>query len=430
MTGFFDTDRWNEIWQTISRNRRRSIMTALGVFWGIFMLIVLLGAGTGLGRMFRAQLGGTATNAIFIMSDRTSVPYEGMPTGRSWELDWDDLEALRKLPRIEYISAICWGNQRNMSHQDHKGEFGLMGYSPDMQQIAPQQILMGRYLNEVDELRQRKVCVIGLQVWRDLFPGGEDPTGKTIQIGSSYFTVVGVTKPLGGMMAFSDPERTVVIPALLVQQMYGLGRTIDMLALTGYADEPTQEVIQECRQSIAARHLIAPDDKKAIYFQDTSEVFGKIMGLFRGISLLTWIVGLGTLLAGIVGISNIMLVLVRERTQEIGIRRGFAPAAPLATPLRGLHPHSRRGYLRFRCGRRRSLHRRQFLRAGRPDGPTPARYFMADLLRYGDARAGYPRSGQPAGRHHPCDPGTADQSRGRDPRRINPETRNKRKKPT
>lgn len=267
MTGFFDTDRWNEIWQTISRNRRRSIMTALGVFWGIFMLIVLLGAGTGLGRMFRAQLGGTATNAIFIMSDRTSVPYEGMPTGRSWELDWDDLEALRKLPRIEYISAICWGNQRNMSHQDHKGEFGLMGYSPDMQQIAPQQILMGRYLNEVDELRQRKVCVIGLQVWRDLFPGGEDPTGKTIQIGSSYFTVVGVTKPLGGMMAFSDPERTVVIPALLVQQMYGLGRTIDMLALTGYADEPTQEVIQECRQSIAARHLIAPDDKKAIYFR-------------------------------------------------------------------------------------------------------------------------------------------------------------------
>lgn len=328
MTGFFDTDRWNEIWQTISRNRRRSIMTALGVFWGIFMLIVLLGAGTGLGRMFRAQLGGTATNAIFIMSDRTSVPYEGMPTGRSWELDWDDLEALRKLPRIEYISAVCWGNQRNMSHQDHKGEFGLMGYSPDMQQIAPQHILMGRYLNEVDELRQRKVCVIGLQVWRDLFPGGEDPTGKTIQIGSSYFTVVGVTKPLGGMMAFSDPERTVVIPALLVQQMYGLGRTIDMLALTGYADEPTQEVIQECRQSIAARHLIAPDDKKAIYFQDTSEVFGKIMGLFRGISLLTWIVGLGTLLAGIVGISNIMLVLVRERTQEIGIRRAIG-ASPL-----------------------------------------------------------------------------------------------------
>ena len=105
MTGFFDTDRWNEIWQTISRNRRRSIMTALGVFWGNFMLIDLLGAGTGLGRLFRAQLGGTATNAIFIMSDRTSVPYEGMPTGRSWELDWDDLEALRKLPRGECVAA-------------------------------------------------------------------------------------------------------------------------------------------------------------------------------------------------------------------------------------------------------------------------------------------------------------------------------------
>ena len=184
--------------------------------------------------------------------------------------------------------------------------------------------------------------------------------------------------------------------------------------------------------SIAARHLIAPDDKKAIYFQDTSEVFGKIMGLFRGISLLTWIVGLGTLLAGIVGISNIMLVLVRERTQEIGIRRaiGASPLTILRKSLRELHPHFYRGHLRFRCGRRRSLHRRQFLRAGRPDGPTPARYFMADLLRYGNARAGDPRPGQPAGRHHPCDPGTADQSRRRDPRRINPETRNKRKKPT
>ena len=131
-----DIDSCEEILITITRNKTRSLLTAFGVFWGIFMLIVLLGAGTGLGRMFRAQLGGTATNAIFIMSDRTSVPYEGMPTGRSWELDWDDLEALRKLPRIEYISAICWGNQRNMSHQDHKGEFGLMGYSPDMQQIA------------------------------------------------------------------------------------------------------------------------------------------------------------------------------------------------------------------------------------------------------------------------------------------------------
>ena len=137
MTGFFDTDRWNEIWQTISRNRRRSIMTALGVFWGIFMLIVLLGAGTGWAAC-------SAPN----WAARPPTPFSSCPTAppshtkvclraAGWELDWDDLEALRKLPRIEYISAVCWGNQRNMSHQDHKGEFGLMGYSPDMQQIAP-----------------------------------------------------------------------------------------------------------------------------------------------------------------------------------------------------------------------------------------------------------------------------------------------------
>lgn len=328
MTGFFDTDRWNEIWQTISRNRRRSIMTALGVFWGIFMLIVLLGAGTGLGRMFRAQLGGTATNTIFIMPGLTSVPYKGMPTGRMWDMNNDDLTALRKLSGVQYITGIAWGGSRDISYQNKKGEFGLMGYLPDMQQINPQKIIMGRYLNQVDELRQRKVCVIGLQVWRDLFPGGENPEGKTIQIGSSYFTVIGVTKPQGGMMAFSDPERTVVIPLRILQQMYGMGQDVQMIALSGYADTPTKQLIEECRQSIAARHLIAPDDMKAMYIQDTSEVFGKIMGLFYGISVLTWIVGLGTLLAGIVGISNIMLVLVRERTQEIGIRRAIG-ASPL-----------------------------------------------------------------------------------------------------
>lgn len=324
MVRFFDADRWAEIWQTITRNRRRSIMTALGVFWGIFMLIVLLGAGTGLGRMFRSQLGGISTNTVFLMTDQTSIPYKGMPSGRHWQMDVDDLTAIRELPEVEFSSPITWGGERPVVRADKKGDYMVMGYSADMQNINPQKIVMGRYINDVDDLRERKVCVIGEQVWKDLFPGGENPEGETIQIGNSYFTVIGVSRPIGTAMNFGgDPETTIIIPALLLQKMYGQGMSVHFIAVAGYRDVDSKELISICRQTIAARHLISPDDEKAVRTIDTAELFAKVMGLFSGISLLTWIVGLGTLLAGIVGISNIMLVLVRERTQEIGVRRAI-----------------------------------------------------------------------------------------------------------
>ncbi len=337
MVSFFDADRWSEIWQTITRNRRRSIMTAMGVFWGIFMLIVLLGAGTGLGRMFRSQLGDMTTNTVFLMSDQTSIPYKGMPSSRTWQMDVDDLEAIREMPEVQYVSAIAWGGARTATYESQKGDdYTLMGYSPDMQRINPLKILSGRYLNDVDEERERKVCVIGEQVQRDLFPSGESPEGKTIQVGSSYFTVIGVARAQSQMMNFGgDMETQIIIPALLLQRMYGQGNTLHMIALAGYENVDTKELIEKCRLTIAGRHLISPDDQKAVRTIDTGEIFNKVTGLFRGISALTWIVGLGTLLAGIVGISNIMLVLVRERTQEIGVRRaiGAKPSTILSQIL-------------------------------------------------------------------------------------------------
>ena len=331
----FDTDRWNEIWQTISRNRKRSVMTALGVFWGIFMLIVLLGAGMGLGRLFRSQLGETTTNTILLQSVETSVPYRGMPIGRWWRMDNDDVEAVRKLDRVKYASGVYWGGDVHCSYENRKGDYSLMGYSPDYQKINPQKILYGRFINDVDMLQKRKVCVIGTQVWKDLFPGGEDPTGRTVKMNNSYFTVIGVMKRQGGFVAFSDVERTVVAPISLAQQMYSQGRNIHMLAVAGYDNIPSQEVEKACREALFTRHIVSPDDDKAMWVMSTAEFFAKIMSLFRGITLLTWIVGLGTLFAGIVGISNIMLVLVKERTQEIGIRRalGASPGTILAQIL-------------------------------------------------------------------------------------------------
>lgn len=326
---FFDIDRWNEIWQTISRNRKRSIMTALGVFWGIFMLTVMLGAGSGLGRLFRAQLGGMSTNTVLLQSSLTSVPYKGMPKGRWWNMDNDDVKAVSKLREVLYTSGIIWGSEMACTHGERKGDYQLMGYMPDYQKINPQKILYGRYLNDIDIAQKRKVCIIGTQIQKDLFPGQPDPTGEVIQVGGSYFTVVGVLRRESSAMSFSDIERTIVVPVSLAQQMFGYGRTIHMLAVAGSETTPSEQVAQSVRETVYARHLIAPEDEKATWVMSTGEMFDKVMSLFRGIALLTWIVGLGTLLAGIVGVSNIMLVLVKERTQEIGIRRAIG-APPMA----------------------------------------------------------------------------------------------------
>ena len=320
---FFDTDRWNEIWQTIARNRKRSIMTALGVFWGIFMLTVMLGAGMGLGRLFRAQLGDMSTNTLLMQTQQTGIPYKGMPKNRWWGMHNEDVTTVRKLPEVQYASAVFWGNEVHASHHEHKGDYTLMGYMPDYQKINPQKILYGRFINEVDMVQKRKSCVIGTQVYKDLFPGGQDPTGQIIKLSNTYFRVVGVLRKQSTAMSFSDVERTIVVPISLAQQMYGRGNNIHMLAVAGRDDVPSKAVEKACREAVFARHIISPDDEKAMWTMATAEIFEKVMGLFRGIALLTWIVGLGTLLAGIVGVSNIMLVLVKERTQEIGIRRAL-----------------------------------------------------------------------------------------------------------
>ncbi|MDE6711238.1 MAG: ABC transporter permease, partial [Alistipes sp.] len=334
LTRIFDSDRWNEIWQTISRNRRRSVMTALGVFWGIFMLTVMLGAGMGLGRLFRAQLGDMSTNTILMQPQQTGIPYKGMPKNRWWRFNNGDVDAVRKLPEVLHASAVYWGGQLHCSRSERKGDYDLMGYSPDYQRINPQKIIFGRFINDVDMQHKRKVCVIGTQVWKDLFPGGGDPTGKVVKVNNSDFTVVGVLRKQSTAMSFSNVETTVVIPVSLAQQLFGQGDFVHMIALAGRDDTSSERVERACKETLFARHLIAPDDEKAAWSMAVSEIFDKIQGLFRGIALLTWIVGLGTLLAGIVGVSNIMLVTIKERTQEIGIRRAIgAPPSSIMTQI-------------------------------------------------------------------------------------------------
>ena len=234
-----------------------------------------------------------------------------------------------------YASAVFWGDEVHCSYREHKGDYSLMGYTPDYQKINPQKILHGRFINEVDMVQKRKVFVIGKQIAKDLFPGEQDPTGKVIKMNNAYFRVIGVLRKQSTAMSFSDVENTAVVPVSLAQQMYGGGNRIHMPAVAGRDDTPSKEVEKACREAVFARHIISPDDEKAVWTMATAEMFDKVMGLFRGIAWLTWFVGLGTLLAGIVGVSNIMLVLVKERTQEIGIRRalGAPPRAIISQIL-------------------------------------------------------------------------------------------------
>lgn len=319
----FDLDRWEEIWQTISRNRKRSIMTAFGVFWGIFMLTIMLGAGLGLKNALFSQLGDMSVNSCFFWGGRTSIPYKGLPSGRYWQFENEDLAAIKKqVPNVRSVGSVIWGSEYKFSRNDKKGDYSLVGYNPDFQQISPQPIRFGRFFNEIDMEQQRKVCILTEQVWLDLFPGGEDPVSSTIRMNNMYLTVIGMIKvPDRGFRFHGD--KSVLMPVSTMQQMYNMGHKLHSVAVAANDDADIKEVETNIKQLVFARHTISPDDTKAVYSQNLGEQVNKFNSLFGGIGTLTWIVGIGTLLAGLVGVSNIMLVIVRERTQEIGVRRAL-----------------------------------------------------------------------------------------------------------
>lgn len=319
----FDLDRWEEIWQTINRNRKRSIMTAFGVFWGIFMLTIMMGAGLGLKRLMYSSFGSMAVNSCFYWGGQTSLPYKGLPSGRRWSLENEDMAAIKtQVPGVKNVAGIIWGSTYKFSRKDKKGDYQLMGYTPEFQEISPQTLRFGRYINDIDMAQQRKVCVITEQVWEELFPNRENPVGQTIRMNNMYLTVVGVCIPPRNGVQFQGPT-SVLIPFSTLQKMYNKGNKFDGMAVAAYDNWDIKEVEENVKKVFQARHTLSPDDNKAVQGFNLGDLYNKFSGLFSGISILTWIVGTGTLLAGIVGVSNIMLVTVRERTQEIGIRRAL-----------------------------------------------------------------------------------------------------------
>lgn len=325
----FDIDSWNEIWDTINRNRKRSIATAFGVFWGIFMLIILCGMGTGLSGTLYNNLGEMEVNSAFMRAGRTSIPYKGMASGRWYMFDNKDVEAIRALPGVKNVTGFPWSRQHTFSNGNQKGDYSICGLAPDYNIINPQIVPMGRFINDIDQAKGRKVCMIGKSVAEEMFPGESDPIGKTIRMNNIYFTVIGING--SGYRGFSvgDMNRMVIIPLSTFQQIFNTQDKINTILMSATMKTDMNILLEKAKMTLRQNHIISPEDEKAMYAYNLNDEFKMFVKLFSGLDLLIWIVGIGSLLAGIVGISNIMLVVVRERTQEIGVRRalGAKPSA-------------------------------------------------------------------------------------------------------
>lgn len=321
---FIDTDRFREIIDTLSRNKSRSLLTGFGVFWGIFMLVFLIGGGHGMQDMLRNNFQGFATNSALVYAQPTTKPYAGFRKGRAWNMTTADITLLRRrIPQLDVITPMASRWNINATHADKKTSVVFKGLLPAYRHVEEPRMRYGRYINDMDISHDRKVCVIGKKVYKDLFPGGGDPCGQRICVDKVYYQVVGVDYNTGTMHINGSAEESIVVPFSLMQRVYSQGDNIGLICVTARPGIAMADITQSIRQVIADNHHVDPHDEKSINVFNTEVMFGMLDNLFNGVNFLILLVGIGTLLAGSIGVSNIMMVTVRERTTEIGIRRAI-----------------------------------------------------------------------------------------------------------
>jgi putative ABC transport system permease protein len=317
----FDLDKWQEIFSTIKKNKLRTILTGFSVAWGIFMLIILLGSGYGLENGVKREFTGDAVNYLSINGGITSMPYKGMRAGRFLQFtneEKDQLGALEGVERSSGRSGIRADN--TLSYKNEYGTFDVFSVSPDYKYVESLIMLKGRYLNEIDYKQYRKVVVLGKIVEEALFKG-EDPLGKYIKVGGVPFKVIG---------SFDDPGgdrdlRRIYIPLTTAQRVFNMGNRVRSILLNlGDADvDESYQMVETIRHELSEKLKFDPTDPRALFIYNSIENYQRFMNLFSNIRLFIWIIGIGTIIAGIVGVSNIMMIIVKERTKEIGIRKSM-----------------------------------------------------------------------------------------------------------
>jgi putative ABC transport system permease protein len=317
----FDKEKWLEIFSTLKKNKLRTILTSFSVAWGIFILIILLGSGNGLQKGVNKQFEGDATNSIWVFSGQTSMPYRGLKSGRWINLTNDDYEATRnEVKELEAISSrVRIWRQRILAYKNEYGSYDINSVHAGTKQLENIEMESGRFISDLDVKENRKTVAIGFEVSDELFKG-EDPIGKYMKINNVPFKVVGV---------YRDPNERensrVYIPISTAQRIFTGNNEINNLAFTLSPEMIVQsdKIAQELRGSFAKRHIFSVDDQRAIYINNNLEEFKKFQNLFIGIKIFVWVIGIGTIISGIVGVSNIMLIVVKERTTEIGVRKAL-----------------------------------------------------------------------------------------------------------
>ena len=325
----FSRDRWSEIIEALTSNWFRTLLTAFGVLWGIFILVILLAAGKGLENGVKQGFSGIATNTMFMWTQVASKPYKGMPKGRRYNFKIDDVTAIRdQVPGLRFVSPRNqlggFGGANNVVRGLNTGAFNVYGDYPEIIQQEPMDITSGRFVNYSDINEKRKVAIIGTGVESALYEIGEDPLGTYIKINGVNFMVIGTykKKSRGGGDA-EEGQKEIYVPFTAFSQAFNRGNDVGWMAITANDGNSITNLKNDIIEIVKSRHTIHPEDDRAVGNFDLFEEYSKVNGLFIALKAVAYFVGVLVLLSGIIGISNIMLIVVKERTNEIGVRRAL-----------------------------------------------------------------------------------------------------------
>lgn len=350
----FDRDNWQEIFSTIRKNKLRTFLTALGVFWGIFMLVFILGMGNGLETGVFRNFGSGAKNIMYVWTYKTSLPYKGLAPGRFIRLTTDDLESIEEnIKGVGSVSPRMNLGTRTITYNEQSADYNCRGEYPVSKDIEGLIMDEGRYLNINDIKEKRKVTVIGRTVKKELF-GDKSAIGEHIRISGIDFQVIGVFATPDVKEWNLEQMEVLSVPLTTTYAAFGIeDRRISQFVVASKIGVPVSEIQPKVRSLLKERHKVDPDDKQAIRGFNLEQEFKNVQNLFLGIKILLWFVGIGTLFAGIIGVSNIMMITVKERTKEIGIRKamGATPGSIISMILtESVFITSIAGYLGLMCG--------------------------------------------------------------------------------
>lgn len=328
MSNIFSRDSWDEIIQALSSNWFRTVMTAFGVLWGIFILVILLAAGNGLENGIKQGFDGLATNSMFMWTQTASQPYKGLPKGRRYNFKIDDVAAIKQnVPGLQYVSPRNqlggFRGNNNVVRGLQTGAFDVYGDYPEIIYQQPMDITSGRFVNYSDIKENRKVAIIGSGVQSALYTPNEEVLGSYIKINGVNFMVIGTYKKKGNNGDPEEMQKEIYVPFTAFSQAFNMGDIVGWMAITAQDGFSITELKSQIFDIIKTRHTINPNDDRAVGNFDLYQEFSKIQGLFTALNFVAYFVGILVLLSGIIGISNIMLIVVKERTKEIGIRRAL-----------------------------------------------------------------------------------------------------------